>query len=543
MATLILNGERIEVSVGETVFACADRRPALAEEIASSCSRIGSCGECIVEVRSGLDGLSAPSPEEAFLDAGGTEDRGRFRLACMARIIRGDAVVEVETFKRRLAIVTDGRPARHGDDPWVTVRDQDVWCDGTRIARQADNVLGLALDVGTTTVVLHLVDLLTGRTLARQAFENPQKYGGSDVMHRISYDARHPGRLHQSIIARVNHAVRVMKVEPSAILAVAVAGNPTMRDLFFGLDVQTLGHKPFVSQTQLDWQAGRRPSTAVRATAEELGLGVHPQACVYGLPLISNHVGADMAAVLMTLDPHGPDDPFMVVDIGTNTEAVIGLGERMICVSCPAGPAFEGGRLGCGMTAADGAITSLQRDNGTWRMECLGSVPARGICGSGLIDLLAELRTSGEMDELGRFEGRLPHVPVVESSRLVFTRRDASELAQAKGANGLGQLMLLRKLGIPASRIVRFYLAGAFANHVNLENARRIGLIPPVPDERVIRLGNASIEGAKAVLLSRACRDRVEALVPRIEHVELEQEPDFFETFVEMTAFRPIVVE
>ncbi len=543
MAIVILNGERIEVPLGETLFAVADRRPAMAQEIASSCPRIGSCGECIIEVRSGHDALSEPTPQEAFLDASAADGPSRFRLACMARIVRPDAVVEVETFKRRLAIVTDGRPVHHRNDPWITADGTAIFCDGTRIAQRTGDVLGLALDVGTTTVVLHLVDLLAGRTLARQAFENPQKYGGSDVMHRISYDASRPGQLHRSIIARVNHALRLMAADPLAVVAVAVAGNPTMRDLFFGLDVQTIGCKPFASRTQLDWQAGLRPSTAIRATGEELGLAVHPRACVYGLPLISNHVGADMAAVLMTLDAHTPDEPFMVVDIGTNTEAVIGLGERMICVSCPAGPAFEGGRLGCGMIAADGAITSLRRRDRGWRVEHLGDVPPRGICGSGLIDLLAELRTSGEMDELGRFGDSRPHVPIVESSRLVFTRKDASELAQAKGANGLGQLVLLRKLGISARQLGRYYLAGAFANHIDLDNARHIGLIPPVPDERILRLGNASIEGAKAALLSRTCRDRIEALVQRIEHVELEQEPDFFETFVDMTAFRPLPPE
>jgi len=359
-------------------------------------------------------------------------------------------------------------------------------------------------------------------------------------MGRISYDGVQPGQLHETIISHVNDAISHLPVDPQAIVAMTVAGNPTMRDLFFGLDVQTIGQRPYVSRTQIEMTAGSRSSTAIWSDAASLHLTLSPQAVVYGLPLISNHVGADIAAALCTIPVGQKNDPFMLVDIDTNTKVVIGDAVRLICASCPAGPAFEGGVLSCGMPASAGAITALQRRNGGWRVSSIGSVPVRGVCGSGFVDILAELRSSNEMDELGRFRGNLREVPINEASGLSFTRSDASELAQAKAANGVGQWATLRRFGIDVSQLGTYYLAGAFGSKMNLANARAIGLILPVPDERIVRLGNASVEGAKVVLLSRACRDRIERLVRAFTHVELEQEEDFFELFVEMAQFKEL---
>ncbi|MBP7935938.1 MAG: DUF4445 domain-containing protein [Phycisphaerae bacterium] len=541
MPTINLDGERIEIEVGQTLFEAADRSIHARQEIASSCPRAGQCRECLVEVRRGNEALSPPTASEAFLARPEDPNAPVFRLACQARVLQPDAVIEVETFKRHLRIVTEGRAVTCEMDPWVRqAASGTLWFGDELIGSCEGPIHGAAIDLGTTTVVVDIVDLATGRQVAQHAFENPQKYGGSDVMHRISYDARRPGQLHRTLIAHLNAAFRSSSVSPESIWAVAVAGNPTMRDLFFGLDVQTIGQKPYVSHTQIEYQAGRRPSTALWTDAANLGLATHPAARVYGLPIISNHVGADMAAVLGTLSEEQMAGSFMVVDIGTNTEVVAGKDGRLLCASCPAGPAFEGGRLGCGMPAADGAITELQRRDGTWRIAKIGDLPPRGLCGSGLVDILAELRTSGEMDALGRFRDRQPRIAVCESSNLFFTRQDGSELAQAKAANGVGQAVVLRRAGITVHQLDTFFLAGAFANKMNLENARRIGLILPVPNERIVRIGNASIEGTKAALLNRACRERIERLVPTIEHVELEQEPDFFELFVEMTKIEPI---
>lgn len=540
MATVVFNGEQLDAAVGETLFAMADRSTQGSCEIASSCARAGTCRECIVQVKAGHEGLTPPSPEERFLEGRGDADRTVFRLACRARVRRDDARIEVETFKRRLDIAVTGRSAGVALEPWTVRRNGAIYGRGQRLVDHSGPVYGLAVDVGTTTVVMHVIDLESGQTAALQAFENPQKFGGSDVMHRISYDAAHRGQLHRTIVGHLNNALRSMPQVASCIFAVTVAGNATMRDLVFDLDVQSIGQSPYLSITQKEMIAGRRASTAEWAVARELGLAVHPRALVYGLPLVSNHVGADMAAVLATIPIHEHDRPFVVVDIGTNTEVVVGDRERIICASCPAGPAFEGGRLSCGMPAADGAITHLRRRGDSWQIESIGSTAVRGICGSGLVDILAELLASGEMDELGRFRDGGKAIPVCERPAVALTRSDASELAQAKAANAVGQYALLRQFGIRPSDVGTYYLAGAFANKIDLENARRIGLLLPIPDDRIVRIGNAAIEGAKAALINEACLHRIEALVGSVTHVELEKEPDFFELFVEMTQFKPI---
>lgn len=543
MAIVFFNGERIEAQVGETLFAVADRASRGAHEIASSCHRTGSCRECIVQVRSGNEALSPGSEHEAFLRGRSDSEEQVYRLACQARLIRSDAVVHVETFKRRLEIAVEGRPALGDEiDPWVRREGGDVFCDGEKLASHAGPLYGVAVDVGTTTVVLHVVDLETGHVVAIRAFENPQKYGGSDVMHRISYDAVHPGQLHRTIIAHVNDALRGLPIRRSSIFAMTIAANPTMRDLFFGLDVQSIGQKPYVSQTQEDVRAGRRRSTSLWAEGKDLSLAIHPRGRVYGLPLVSNHVGADTAAVLATIPSDGRV-PFMVIDIGTNTEVAVSDGTRLVCASCPAGPAFEGGRLQCGMAASEGAITRLRRRDGRWEMASIAPGPVRGICGSGLVDLLGELRRTGEMDELGRFHEGQSRMTVHEEPPVCFTASDASELAQAKAATAVGQAVLLRRLGLAVADLRAYYLAGAFANRMDLDNARRIGMVLPVSEEQVVRIGNASIEGAKGALLSRACRNRIEALVRDVEHVELEQEPDFFDLYAQMMLFEPISMQ
>jgi uncharacterized 2Fe-2S/4Fe-4S cluster protein (DUF4445 family) len=319
-----------------------------------------------------------------------------------------------------------------------------------------------------------------------------------------------------------------------------VAGNPTMRDLFFGMGVQSLGQYPFMSLSEQHVLAGRSASSAVAMNGRDLHLKMHSSGLVYGLPLISHHVGADTAAALATIPIEQHQQPFMMIDIGTNSEVVIGHRDRLIAASCAAGPAFEGGRLGCGMAASDGAIARMRRNDGGWELELVGTGSPRGICGSGLVDLLAELRRTEEIDALGRFQDGTTRISVSSSPPLFFSRNDASELAQTKAAVGLGQAVLLRHFGIGVADLQTYYLAGAFANRIDLENARRIGLLLPVPDDRVVRIGNASVEGAKAALRNRRCRDRIENLVQRIEHVELEKEPDFFDLFAEMTQFQPI---
>jgi uncharacterized 2Fe-2S/4Fe-4S cluster protein (DUF4445 family) len=322
-----------------------------------------------------------------------------------------------------------------------------------------------------------------------------------------------------------------------------IAANTTMRDLFFGLDVTPIGESPYRSSTEHALRAGTATTTAISRLAHEVGLLIGPRARVIGAPLISGHVGADIAADLVALDFGSRPGISMLVDIGTNTEVVLTDGERYLAASCPAGPAFEGGLIRFGMPGADGAIEKVRivdGPGGPIEIDTIGDAEPAGICGSGLVDILAELRRTGWMNPQGRFRPGEDEIVVAPSKGITFSRSDASQLAQAKAANACGQRILLRRMGITADQVDHIYLAGGFANAIDVENAIAIGLLADVRPERVIRAGNAALRGAEALLLSRSRRAHLESIVRRIEHVELETDPDFFDLFVDGCQFHPI---
>ena len=313
-----------------------------------------------------------------------------------------------------------------------------------------------------------------------------------------------------------------------------------MRDIFFGLDVQPIGEKPYRSTTEAGMREGTRKTTALHSTARKMGLRVFPEARVYGGPLIGSHVGADVAADMLAVGIDEADDVVMLVDVGTNTEVVVGNKDRLMAASCPAGPAFEGGQITYGMPGYDGAVESVRIENGDVRCATISDAPMQGICGSGLVDLLAELRRNEIMNELGAFENGVGEFVFAPEQRMSLSRADISALAQAKSANYSGQYIVLRRYGMPIDRISRLYLAGGFANYVDVGNALSVGFIANVPPERIVKVGNAALEGATIMLVSRAMRGRIEELAATVEHVELETTPDFFDIFVEGCMFKPM---
>jgi uncharacterized 2Fe-2S/4Fe-4S cluster protein (DUF4445 family) len=540
MTDCIINGEPVPLMADRTIFEHADRTSKALYEIPTSCGRDGTCGECIVQITAGSESLNNPTPAESFLQDGTEHEApGRYRLACQARVESTERPVIVETLRRTLRIVSRGRAAQGRFDPAVTRKGNHVLLDGERIDARRGGMQGLAIDIGTSTVVLTVVDLETGQDVATACFENPQKYAGSNVVHRISYDTTHaPGRLFRSLLAYINAALADMPIDMSTIYEVVVAANSTMRDIFFRLDVHPLGQRPFRSVTQHELLEGKRTTTAVSATAESLDLNVFPGARVYGLPLIASHVGADAAAGLLCIGIEEADEPVLFIATGTNTEVVLGTKGRIMAASCPAGPAFEGAGVPCGMSALDGAIENVRISGDRFDCRVIGDGRPRGICGSGLIDLLAELKRTGRMDELGRLTP--PHRPIPLPGDVVFTPADISHLAQAKAANAVGQQILIKRFGLRLDEIARYYLAGGFASYVVVPNAITIGLIPPLDPTRIEKVGNTAIEGAKRALLSVTARERLDRLVRRIEHVELEQQPEFFDLYVDGAMFQPI---
>jgi uncharacterized 2Fe-2S/4Fe-4S cluster protein (DUF4445 family) len=468
---------------------------------------------------------------------------GRFRLACRTEVVRaGD--IRCHTLRRgslRIETESEGlEDALLRLDPAVTREGRFVLLDGAPIAEAVNGPLhGLALDVGTTTVALRLHDLETGRLVATHSFENPQRFGGSDIMARIRFDGEQKGKLLQrTLLGYLSRAITALPVDPATIYELVVAGNPTMRDLFFGLDVQSIGVMPYRSTTEAALEEGRATTTSITTSARRLRLPVHPEARVYGLPLVGSHVGADAAACLLAAGLDEGEEICALVDIGTNTEAFLGNRHRLLAASCPAGPAFEGGGVTHGMPALEGAVERVRLgEQGAVTTEVIGGGAALGLCGSGLVDLLSELRRTERLNEQGRLtdDSHAFDVP----GGLTLSEADVNELAQAKGANAAGVRVLAETYGVPLARIDRLYLAGGFARHLDVDAACRIGLVPDLPRDRILKVGNAALHGAAIALLSRSRRAHLEALVRRVEHVRLETHPHFFEFFVEGCQFAP----
>jgi uncharacterized 2Fe-2S/4Fe-4S cluster protein (DUF4445 family) len=537
VSEIVHDGVRRPLVAGRTLFDFADD---LSIVVPASCRRTGRCRECIVEVTRGRGSLSAPTDAETFL-------RAPYRLACQATVERTDAEIGFSVVRRRLRILSSARELVETVplEPMVERRGDGVWYGDERIDAYRGHILGLAIDVGTTTVVAEFLDLETGALLATVALENPQRFGGSDVINRIDYDdGPNHGELRRALSRALNYEIRRtcadLGVDRREICDVVVAGNSTMRDLFFGLDVRSIGVRPFRSLVEQEFRAGLRADTSITARAHELGLLAHPDARVYGGPLIASHVGADTAADLVAIDVEAQRGPVMLIDIGTNTEIVLAHEGRYLATSAPAGPAFEGGLIGSGMPGAEGAIEWIRLRDGAFEYRTIGDVLPEGICGSGLIDLVAALRDGGRMTELGRFTHGSTPIEVVPERGITFSREDVNALVQAKSATWLGQVVLMRTLGVRPSDLAALYLAGGFATYLDYHHAVDIGLVVPVPDERVHRVGNASVRGARIMLLSRSRRRAIERLAARIEHVELESEPDFFDLFVDGCRFEPI---
>ncbi|HTM47298.1 MAG TPA: ASKHA domain-containing protein [Bryobacteraceae bacterium] len=538
MACVASGGQRCRSVAGRTLFETADR---LGVRVPTSCGRQASCHECIVDVTRGMEGLAPRTGPEGFL-------RGSYRLACQAAVVDDTVDIEFAPLSRRPKILTTSVAVESDIDPIVTRRGGSVYYDGEPIDEDRGRLCGLAVDWGTTTVVLELADLETGAGLWMSSFENPQRFGGSDVMNRISYDAGPAhGELHKAAISALNREIKEMcrslSLDRRQLYEVVVVGNATMRDLFFGLDVQSIGQRPYKSQVERDYLENRRPGTTLLELSHRLGLLAHPKARIYGGPLIASHVGADTAADLLATGMYASTETAMLVDVGTNTEVVVAHRGRLVAASCPAGPAFEGGLVTYGMTGCDGAIEELTLNGGGWKYRTIGDVPPRGICGSGLIDLLAGLRRAGIMAPKGMFANRAGVLPIVPEEGITFSREDASNLAQAKAANYCGQYIVLRHCGVRPADLGRLYLAGGFANYINVRNAAEIGFLAPVPEERIVKAGNASLSGARQMLLSRRKRRKIEEVARRVEHIELETTPDFFEVFVEACQFKPMPCE
>jgi len=538
--TLTINGQTIQATGGRSLF---DHAEALGIDVPTSCRKQGKCKECMVEVVEGMNALSAIAEPERHL-------KGSFRLSCQTYVTAAEGHVRCHTMRRGHMIIERhafGLPVGNDAlklDPAVTRDGDRILIDGIEVERSTGPILGIAVDLGTTTIVLRLVDLESGELIADTSFENPQRFGGSEVMSRIAYDTEHPGRLLMRTLAGyLTHAIEKFPVDPKTIYEMVVVGNSTMRDLFFRQSVYSIGQNPYRSITEIEMAEGKRATTSLSQSGLHSLLPIHPKARVYGAPIVSGHVGADAAACMLAVDLAHEERLVAVMDIGTNTELIVGNRHRILAASCPAGPAFEGGAIACGMPALDGAIESVAIDDAEkFQLGVIGDVPPEGICGSGLVDVLSELLRTGRMNEMGRFADDIKRVTLYhdEDKEVFLLESDVNELAQAKGANVAGLHAVFSSYGIDFDQIEVFYLAGGFGRHLNVEASKRIGLVPSLASTKIVQAGNTAIEGATIALLSKSKRQELEGLVKRVQHCRLETHPEFFNFFVEGCQFKPV---
>jgi uncharacterized 2Fe-2S/4Fe-4S cluster protein (DUF4445 family) len=622
------SGRRGTFEPGTTVL---DAARSLGVDIDSVCGGRGICGRCQVEQglgefpKHGIASLPGNLSPFAELEADYAERRGladRRRLSCTARLL-GDVVIDVPAESqvhrqvvrkgldvRRFVVdpvvrlhYVEVRPAdlAHPDGDLARLRDalELEWAlpdleadlgvvqalqpalaaDGGRVTVAVhdgrtisavwpgfhDRAFGVALDVGSTTIAGHLAALASGEVLASTGAMNPQIRFGEDLMSRVSYAMLHAdgaaemtGAVRAAIDALVGELALAAGAEREEILELAVVGNPIMHHLVLGIDPTPLGSAPFATATD----------RAVRIPASVLGIGVHPGARVYLLPLIAGHVGADTAGAILADATHRTSRVRLLVDVGTNAEIVLGGRERLLAASSPTGPAFEGAQISAGQRAAPGAIERVRVDRASLepRFQVIGvdawsdepgfaealeaaGLGVTGICGSGIVEAIAELFLAGVVSADGVVDGsfaeRTPRI-VGEgrtfsyvlwergdgpaARRIAVTQNDVRAIQLAKAALYAGARLLMDRLGVDAVDEVR--LAGAFGSQIDPLHAMVLGLVPDCDLRRVRAAGNAAGTGALIALLSGAARREIEAVVRRVEKVETAVEPRFQEHFV-----------
>ena len=400
-------------------------------------------------------------------------------------------------------------------------------------------LLGLAVDVGSTKLSCYLVDLESGQTLAANGISNPQIGYGEDIMSRLGYALNGPeeaGRLHSLLIQAINTAAREMcepaGLDPSSIADVCLVGNTAMHHFFLNLPVRSLAAAPFVPAL----------NDLIDPLASDVGITSLPGARVYVPPVIAGFVGSDHLAFLFAAGFGRNEKTRIGIDIGTNTEIALQRGKRIISVSTASGPAFEGAHIRFGMRAAPGTIEHVRiTSRGEAEIQVIGNKQPAGICGSGILDAVAELRNGGLLNERGRLDRSSPAVFTGEDGKPAFllaqaangcpaitlSQQDIDQVLLAKGAIRAGIDVLMDQLGVRPEDIDEIVIAGAFGTFMLPRQAMRIGMLPQVPLERVHAVGNAAGDGARMMLASTEARHQAESLARQIEYLELTLYPDF----------------
>jgi uncharacterized 2Fe-2S/4Fe-4S cluster protein (DUF4445 family) len=513
-------GRRGEARPGTTLLAAAQ---AAGVQLASVCGGVGTCEECRLRLVTGR--LTPPTLVEQAVFSKSELEAG-FRLACQAEPlsdVKLDIPPDSLTTAQRLQL--EGREMAVKPEPAVT----------------ASGAHGLAVDIGTTKLAAYLVDLGSGATAARTGAMNPQVAYGEDVISRIAYAGREKegARTLQSVLVEtLNRMLAEMRAEAGVsaeqVQDAVLVGNTAMHHLFAGLPVEQLGRAPYTPATT-------QPLTI---PAAELGLQLAAGANVYLPPVIAGYVGADHVAMLLSTEVWKSPRTVIALDIGTNTEISLVAGGKVTCCSCASGPAFEGAHIHEGMRAAPGAVERARWSEGHILWQTIDNQPPVGICGSGILDVVAALLDGGLVKPTGALhagpgsEYVLAPAAVSGTGRdLVVTRKDIHEIQLAKSAIRAGVEVLLENAGLAYADIDEFIVAGAFGTYLDLTSAVHVGMFPPLPLERFQQVGNAAGVGAKRMLISTAQRSEAEGLARRLGYVELTGDTSFTPLFMKYLSF------
>jgi len=592
-------GRRGTCPADQSLLDCARQ---LGVDLANLCGGAGTCGRCKVQV---LDGpVSDPTPREREFLAPQELSEG-YRLACRTTPL-SDCKIHVppesltapqRTQVEGLAITVSPEPpvrAYPVHVPAPSLKDadkaEDLRADDQRLAealaqqqkvsasctdievlrdlsprlRDADwqasvavrdrevvalfpppssCPLGLAVDLGTTKIAAYLVDMESGQTLAAQGTMNPQIAYGEDLVARMAYAAKSPAkaaRLQELVAEALKQLASEMcaqvDADPAEIVEAVVVGNTAMHHLFLQLPVRQLARAPYVPAV----------ASALDVKTRDVGLRTAPGAYVHLLPNIAGFVGADHVAMLLATEIAQTEGVVLALDIGTNTEVCLASHGTMTSVSCASGPAFEGAHIKHGMRAARGAIESLRLAGDRIEYQTIGGASPVGLCGSGILDSLAQLYQAGVVDARGRMGDHHPRVRVSDRERefvlvseeerdgqpaITFTQQDVRELQLAKGAMRTGIQVLLEANSLSAEDIEQVIIAGAFGTYIDVANAVTVGMLPPLPLDRFRQVGNAAGTGARLALISRSKRTEAQAIASRVGYIELAAAPRFARTF------------
>jgi uncharacterized 2Fe-2S/4Fe-4S cluster protein (DUF4445 family) len=516
------DGSQILIHAGATILDAASQAGIILNTV---CGGKGLCRKCLVNIE--------PAHQQV--------------QACQYRI-QTDLIVTVPPASRffEQRILTCGIDAQPQIQP-------DIYRNYLQIAPDK-TIFGLAVDIGTTTVVAKLIDMKSGDCLAVQADTNPQSRFGDDVISRIAYAGTDEGlaELQKLIVSCITDLLarccEKAAVDADRIYEICIVGNTTMNHIFLGLPVEQLGRAPY---SAFNLEAKDIP-------AGQTALGINPAGNIHTVENIAGFVGADTVAVALAAGIGSAEKMSLIIDIGTNGEVVLGTAGRLFAASCAAGPALEGARISCGSRASEGAIESVVVNEADIVLDVIGGGPARSLCGSGLIDAAAVLLDLGIIDPTGRFtepqklrrllsakifsriieqNGQPAFILASSGQKVVLTQQDIRQMQLAKAAIRAGIRLLQKKIGIGDDDIEQLFLAGAFGNYIRAESALRVGLLPAVPPERIHFVGNAASSGAQLILVSSQMRKLAADLARRIEYVEIAHQPDFQSVFTDCMSF------